>query len=196
MYKALCLLLLGVLLSSTTTLAQKFQVGLRIGVNNTNLSGTGAEALQLEAIRGGHVGFVAKYALPWRYSFLKADIMYNMKGAKSTNDSIRVNLGYAEVPLTFHLESDRFYAEAGPQLSVRIKNQYTDIGEQTNVDQVVNNIKTISPGYVAGAGMHFGNMTVGLRYSSDFSSIVTAIDNRALRNNVLLLTATFILPSL
>jgi hypothetical protein len=152
---------------------------------------------KVEGILGVHAGVFAIKPLSERFS-LRAEILYAGKGyiftqtretvemfGDKVEEEYRFRSHYIDVPLLAQLKAGNFYLEAGPALSFLIaaqedlKQTYTspEWPEQTTEERHDRTSSTkgtskVNLGYAVGAGYELPNgMGIGLRYSSDLSSI-------------------------
>ncbi|MBC5994046.1 outer membrane beta-barrel protein [Pontibacter cellulosilyticus] len=173
--------------------AQKVQVGLRLGGNYSNFIGAGADSLDLEGIWGGHGGLIITVPIVSKHVAVRSDIIYSMKGAKSENDSLNIDLGYLDVPIMGQLIAGPFYLEAGPQMSFKVKSDIKDKENRENVQSLADNFKRTSLSYAAGAGFKIPSIGLdfGVRYNGDLSKLVKNVDNKEFRNSVLMFTTSY-----
>jgi hypothetical protein len=180
-----------------TTFAQKPQIGLRIGGNYTNFIGEDAQELNLENIWGGHGGISVNLPVYKQFLSFKSDIIYSTKGAAAANDSLKINLGYLDVPIMGQFTAGPFYLEAGPQISFLVKDNFQDKSGETNLNSIQKSLRRTSLSYAAGAGMRIPSigLTLGMRYNGDLSNLVNNLDKKEFRSSLLMVTTSFSLPT-
>ncbi|MEJ8804365.1 porin family protein [Pontibacter sp. H249] len=191
--KKIIAILVAILGISFGAEAQKVQIGLRLGGNYSNFIGSGADSLDLEGIWGGHGGLIVTVPLVSKYVAVRSDIIYSMKGAKSENDSLNIDLGYVDIPIMGQLSAGPFYLEAGPQMSFRVKSDIKDKENRENIQSLANSFKRTSLSYAAGAGFRIPSVGLdfGVRYNGDLSRLIKNIDNKEFRNSVLMFTTSY-----
>ncbi|WP_242929415.1 porin family protein [Pontibacter vulgaris] len=177
--------------------AQKPSIAFRLGGNYSNFSGSDAEELDLKGIWGGHGGVIITVPVVKNYVGIKTDIIYSMKGAATEDDSLRITLGYIDMPILGQLTAGPFYMEAGPQLSFKVSDNFKNESGRTDLESINNSFKRTSLSYAAGAGIRIPaiGMSIGMRYNGDLSNLVDNIDDREFRNSLLMLTTSFGIPS-
>ncbi|GEO05055.1 hypothetical protein AAE02nite_27190 [Adhaeribacter aerolatus] len=182
---------------SLALFAQKPKIGIRVGSNYTNFIGENAKELNLENIWGGHGGLNITLPVYKNNISLKSDIIYSTKGAASANDSLKINLGYLDVPLLGQITAGPFYLEAGPQMSFLVNDTFKDKSGKTNAETMLNSFRRTSLCFALGAGTYIPvlGLTLGIRYNGDFSNLVNNLEDKAFRNSLFMFTTSFTLPT-
>ena len=173
MKKIILLLALG-LGMSTAAQAQyrgrggNVSLGIKAGASLTNIVGDEASNLlgrTLDYRFGFHAGVFANIGFAKLFAF-QPELLYSQKGAKAKDFDAGIRLHYIDVPLAFHVNTDGFFFEAGPQVGflVAAKNE----AGSTAVD-VKNAYKSVDFGYLAGLGYQLKHgLGIGLRYNGAF----------------------------
>ena len=157
------------ILISTGLFAQRFQLGIKGGVNISNFVGSSPNNVDNKAIVGFHAGAM----LPlWfgKYIALQPEVLFSSQGAKVNNAGNEGNfrVSYLTIPVLLKGRFDGgFYLEAGPQIGFRV-NDNIPASQATvsgwNTDLAVD----AGLGYHGAAG--FG---IGARYCVGLSKVAT-----------------------
>jgi hypothetical protein len=93
--------------------AQNVEIGLKTGLNISNVTGGDADRNSLFDF---HIGGIAEFKLSEKFS-LQPELLYTRQGSEVEN-SVKIKLDYLAIPLMakFYL-SEKFSVEAGPQVS-------------------------------------------------------------------------------
>ena len=200
MKKTILLLTLGLGLSTAAQAQYRgrggnVSLGLKAGASLTDFVGADAKDL-FDSRFGFHAGVFANIGFARLFAF-QPEILYSQKGAKAHNISdVGVRLHYVDVPLAFHVNTDGFFFEAGPQVGFLVAAK-SEAGS-VSVD-VKNNYKSVDFGYLAGLGYQLKHgLGVGLRYNGAFTNFPvstalngsTTVQPRA-RNSAFQLYATY-----
>jgi len=186
MKKTIFLLALG-LGVSTAAQAQyrgrggNVSLGIKAGASLTNF--VGADAKDVYDNRFGfHAGVFANIGLTKLVAF-QPELLYSQKGAKTNAVDINYRLHYIDVPLAFHLNTDGFFFELGPQVGFLAAAKL----ESGNASVDIKSYKTVDFGYLAGLGyqMKYG-LGLGLRYNGAFTNFPESatVGNVTLQNRV------------
>lgn len=174
--------------------AQRSNVSLGIKAGPSYSGFAGAQATNYESVFGFHAGVFANIGLTDLFAF-QPEIIYSQKGAKVSNIDLTTRLNYVDIPLSFHVNADGFFFEAGPQLGILLAAQ--DKAGSVSVDRkpIYN---TLDFGYLAGLGyQRKTGPGIGLRYNGGFTNVeksrtagtVTVQDN--IRNSAFQLYLTY-----
>ncbi|WP_336517479.1 porin family protein [Pollutibacter soli] len=154
------------LVISGTTYAQKFQVGLKAGMNASNFTGGNIDS---KTLLGFHAGTNFNFLLGNNFS-ISPEILFSSQGAKYNELGTEKNLkvSYIQVPV---LAKFRFngglYLEAGPQVGFKV-GEDVDIPNQT----IDNFAKNLDLGIGAGLGFHSrSGFGIGARYIAGLSKV-------------------------
>ena len=162
------------LLTSITSTAQaqyrgrggNVSLGVKAGTSLTDF--VGADANGNKNRFGFNAGIFANIGLTRLVAF-QPEVLYSQKGTKASNNSDNgVRMHYIDVPLAFHVNTDGFFFEAGPQIGflVAAKSQ----AGSTSTD-ITNGYKSIDFGYLAGLGYQLKHgLGIGLRYNGAFTN--------------------------
>lgn len=168
--------MLFALLAGGSTVAQaqyrgrggNVSLGLKAGASLTNFVGADATG-GFDNRFGFHAGIFANIGFAKLFAF-QPEILYSQKGAHFANNSdAGIRLHYLDVPLAFHVNTDGFFFEAGPQVGFLVAAK-SEVGS-ASVD-ATNAFKAIDFGYLAGLGYQLKHgLGVGLRYNGAFTNV-------------------------
>jgi len=183
-------------------------LGLKAGGSLANFVGAdtgGSFSLGLGGGRSGpensygfHAGVFANLGLTKLVAF-QPELLYSQKGAKQdagAGGTFTQRLHYLDVPLVFHVNTNGFFLEAGPQIGFLMASQLKLGGASADIKGTY---KTVDAGYLAGLGYQLKQGPgVGLRYNGGLVNIPKPVDfgagnsyQRQQRNSVLQLYATY-----
>lgn len=179
-------LLIAILLfTSTGVMAQKFQLGLKGGVNISNFTGVPIQNVSKSAyasfIGGGFVNFMIgnNFSIQPEVLFSTQGVSLDSNGTKS-----KYKVSYLAVPVMAKFEfNSGFFLEAGPQFSFKLSEDVPN----SNINTFAKNLD-LSLG--AGLGYHgksgFG---IGARYLAGLSKVgdynQTSVQNPNFKNSAL-----------
>lgn len=162
---------------STTAQAQyrgrggNVSLGVKAGASLTNFVGADTKingANGFDYRFGFHAGVFANIGFARLLAF-QPELLYSQKGAKfSGNNDASIRLHYIDVPLAFHVNTDGFFFEAGPQVGfmVAAKSQLGSVSKD-----IKDAYKSVDFGYLAGLGYQLKHGPgVGLRYNGAFTN--------------------------
>jgi hypothetical protein len=144
----------------SSTQAQ-ISVGLKGGLNVSNLNGIDADNYKTTALLGFHVGGYTTFNLG-RHFAIHPELMYSTQGAKledATNEE-NLRMNYINIPVLVRLlTTNGFFVEAGPQLGFKV--------DEANTDDIENSVKNADFEACLGLGFQptkkpFG---IGARYN-------------------------------
>jgi hypothetical protein len=154
------LLVIPLVLLCTGLFAQRFQFGLKAGVNLSNFSGLTWENVDNKARLGFHGGAFLNLMFGDHFS-IAPEALFSSQGAKleSAGQEQNFKVSYLAVPVMLKYRFDGgFYLEAGPQVSFKID-------EDTDEQPIDNFAKNLDLGIGAGLGYHSDmGLGVGARY--------------------------------
>ncbi|MBD2724527.1 porin family protein [Hymenobacter armeniacus] len=168
-------------------------LGLKAGPSYASY--VGKDAGNLEGLFGFHAGAFANIGLSSLFAF-QPEVIYSQKGTKYKDVSdARTRVSYLDVPLSFHVNADGLFFEAGPQVGFLLsaKNEFgnvsTDVKDQLN---------SVDFGYLVGLGyQRKTGPGIGLRYNGGLTNLpkevtvgTTTVQNRV-RNSVFQLYLTY-----
>jgi opacity protein-like surface antigen len=201
MKKTIFLLALG-LGVSTAAQAQypgrggNVSLGIKAGASLTDFVGANAQninGLKYDNRFGFHAGVFANIGLTKLFAF-QPELLYSQKGAKTRDIDERFRLHYIDVPLAFHVNTDGFFFEAGPQVGFLVAAK-REVG---NVSEDIKSYNTVDFGYLAGLGYQLKHgLGVGLRYNGAFTNFPKSTTNGTMtvqekvRNSAFQLYATY-----
>lgn len=151
---------------SGTTYGQKFQVGLKAGMNASNFTGGNIDS---KTLLGFHAGANFNFLLGNNFS-ISPEVLFSSQGAKYNDLGSEKNLkvSYIQLPVMAKYRfNGGLYLEAGPQVGFKV-GEDADIPNQT----IDNFAKNLDLGIGAGLGFHgrsgFG---IGARYIAGLSKV-------------------------
>lgn len=141
--KKKCFTICIILVTSFSSYAQIFKLGVKGGINYANQNGTAITVnstnYKTEAITNYHIGLLAEVKLGERFS-IQPEVLYSTQGAKY--DAIGVandftnDIGYISIPLMAKISlNNTFSLDFGPQASfLMTKKNDVSINDQKNID--------------------------------------------------------------
>lgn len=167
------ILLLALAISVSTAAQAQYRgrggnvsLGIKAGASLTNFVGKDAN---FDNRFGFHAGVFANIGFAKLFAF-QPEIIYSQKGAHFANNSDSgIRLHYVDVPLAFHVNTDGFFFEAGPQVGFLVAAK-SEIGSLSA--DAKDTFKAVDFGYLAGLGYQLKHgIGVGLRYNGAFSNV-------------------------
>ncbi|ALD21818.1 porin family protein [Hymenobacter sp. DG25A] len=182
-------LLAAVTFSAQHAQAQGVRLGIKGGVNYSNLSGDLTDEDRYESKFGGHGGLMANFSVTDDGFFsIQPEVLYSQKGFQYADNEYTIagnkykykgdrTYNYIDVPVLLKINADGFFFEAGPQYSYLLKvkdetersingNTYQKSEGVENLD----NVKRSELGYAAGLGYQStAGFLVGIRYNGAFT---------------------------
>ena len=161
---------LATILFSATATAQNVNIGIKGGLNITNLNDDNGTTYDSKI--GFNVGLLGHIHLAPQLA-LQPELLYSLQGAKYTvsNVETNINLGYLNIPLNVQYMFDNgFRLQAGPQIGFLMNAK----SETNNVKtDIKDNLKTVDFGVTAGLGyVHpASGFGVDARYNLGLSDI-------------------------
>jgi len=188
-------LFLCALVFSFALYAQKSSMGLKAGVNISNLSNSSGYDMGSKV--GFHGGLLAHIHLVPSLA-LQPEVMYSSQGAKYTTsdgNEHTLSLNYVNIPLQLqYMFNNGFRIQTGPQVGflaqVKDKVKETETGFFTSQD-----FKTVDLSWSAGLGyLSYSGLGIDARYNFGISDINNA-GNNVLKNNVFQLGVFYMLKN-
>jgi hypothetical protein len=173
MKKPILLLVVASLLGCSTAAQAQYRgrggsvsLGLKAGASLTDFVGPDAN---FDSRFGFHAGVFANIGFAKLFAF-QPELLYSQKGAHFTNNNdAGYRLHYVDVPLAFHVNTDGFFFEAGPQVGILVAAK-SEAGSASA--DIKNAYKDIDFGYLAGLGYQLKHgLGVGLRYNGEFTNV-------------------------
>ena len=143
-------------------------LGLKAGASYSSL--VGPQSGNPDGLFGFHAGGFANIGITDLFAF-QPEVIYSQKGAKFANVAdAGPRFSYIDVPLSFHVNADGLFFEAGPQVGFLLSAKQQDRGP------VAIDIKpTTNPidfGYLVGLGyQRKTGPGIGLRYNGGFTNL-------------------------
>ncbi|AMR27187.1 hypothetical protein A0257_08800 [Hymenobacter psoromatis] len=176
-------------------------LGLKAGASLTNFVGPDAydtNGHRFDSRFGFHAGIFANIGFARLFAF-QPELIYSQKGVKINGADAGIRMHYLDVPLAFHVNTDGFFFEAGPQVGFLLAAQSEAGSVSYNLQSGSSKAyKDVDFGYLAGLGYQLKHgLGAGLRYNGAFSNFPTSsmssnstVQTRA-RNSAFQLYATY-----
>jgi hypothetical protein len=171
-------ILFFLLLASTASFAQHFELGAKAGVNISNFTGASNEAdLKAKSLIGFHAGGFVSLFLGNNFA-IQPEVLLSTQGAKleQTGSNTDYKLTYINVPVMLKYRSNGgFYLEAGPQIGFKVDEKV----DGTSQDFAKSTDLSIAGGlgYHSSIGLGIGaRYTAGLSKLGDFNASTTKPD--------------------
>ncbi len=159
--------MIGILLfASSNAFAQKFELGVKGGVNISNFTGHSSwENAETNTLVGFHAGGFVSFFLGNTFA-IQPEVLFSSQGAKYTNAGNKENLkvDYINVPVMFKYRTiNGFYVEAGPQVGFRTSES------STSIDSLA---KRTDLSIAGGIGYHSKiGLGIGARYTAGLTKV-------------------------
>lgn len=171
-------ILLALLAGGSTTAQAQYRgrggnvsLGLKAGASLTDFVGADAQNAFTNRF-GFHAGIFANIGFSKLLAF-QPEVIYSQKGAKTNAVDTNYRLHYIDVPLVFHVNTDGFFFEAGPQAGFLVAAKYEVGSVSTDTKNI---FKAVDFGYLGGLGYQLKHgLGIGLRYNSAFTNVYKAI---------------------
>ena len=155
------------LLASTASFAQHFELGAKAGVNISNFSGASNEAdLKAKSLIGFHAGGFVSLFLGNNFA-IQPEVLLSTQGAKleQTGSETDYKLTYINVPVMLKYRSNGgFYLEAGPQIGFKVNEKVDGNSEDF--------AKSTDLSIAGGLGYHSPiGLGIGARYTAGLSKL-------------------------
>ncbi|MBV4355524.1 porin family protein [Pinibacter aurantiacus] len=174
------ILFASLLFVSSASFAQKFQLGVKGGVNISNFTGGDFQDAKKSSLVGFHAGAFVNYKFGQVIS-LQPEVLFSTQGAtiedRETGHKEDFKLNYVSIPVLLKVQSPGgFYVETGPVVSVNVSG-----GDFEN-----QSVKDVTKGadfsWAAGLGFHSKiGLGIGARYVVGLSK-VGDINNASVAN--------------
>jgi hypothetical protein len=152
---------------SMSVFAQKFQFGLKAGVNVSNFTGTTFDNVDNKALVGFHGGALLSLLLGDHFA-IQPEALFSTQGAKfkSATENANYKISYLNVPVMAKIRfPGGFYIEAGPQVGFKLKENFPG----TTSQDFANNLDFSVDG---GLGFHGkSGLGIGARYVVGVSKV-------------------------
>ncbi|AMM50534.1 hypothetical protein TH61_04190 [Rufibacter sp. DG15C] len=160
------------------------KLGLKAGVNYSNLSGDGTD--ELDSQFGFHVGGFLDYGISEMVS-IRPELLFSSKGfavSGDDDDDFNQSLRYIDLPIMVRVNAGGLYFEGGPTLGYLVS-----VSEGETDDY-----KKFEFGYAAGLGYQMASgLGIGLRYQGGLTSIIDNDDADKITNSVFQLGLSYTL---
>ncbi len=155
-----------VFFGSTTAFAQKFEIGVKAGVNISDFSGTGSwQNAKTSSLIGLHAGGFISFFIGNNFA-IQPEVLFSSQGAKfeSASHSENIKIAYINIPVLLkYRATGGFYVEAGPQIGFKASET------SSSIDSLA---KSTDLSIAAGLGYHTKmGLGIGARYTAGLSSI-------------------------
>ncbi|HSI90205.1 MAG TPA: porin family protein, partial [Adhaeribacter sp.] len=194
--KKLILLLTAFLLTIPLVQAQETRIGLKGGVNFSDLSNTKANKDKIRYKLGSHAGAFLYIPMSSPFFAIQPEIIYSRKGYENTGQLVEirdnqenllysaqngglVRLNYIDLPVMFTFKSSIIIFEIGPQVSMLVGVRDDSFVQQTFPDGTVVNtpltrfsrraVRKIDLGLATGFRLQTENgASMGIRFNQGF----------------------------
>jgi len=171
-------ILLALLAGGSTTAQAQYRgrggnvsLGVKAGASLTDFVGVDAQNVFANRF-GFHAGVFANIGFSKLLAF-QPEIIYSQKGAKTNAVDIGYRLHYIDVPLAFHVNTDGFFFEAGPQVGFLVAAQSQNGSVSTDTKGAY---QAVDFGYLGGLGYQLKHgLGIGLRYNGAFTNVYKAV---------------------
>ena len=169
-------------------------LGLKAGASLTDFVGEDAKGFDNRF--GFHAGAFANIGFAKLFAF-QPEVIYSQKGAHfANNGDTGLRLHYVDVPLSFHVNTDGFFFEAGPQVGFLVAAKSENGSVSTDAKGT---FKAVDFGYLAGLGYQLKHgIGIGLRYNGAFTNVykevpltTNSVSQQRTRNSAFQLYATY-----
>ncbi|MEO8582955.1 MAG: porin family protein [Flavitalea sp.] len=151
---------------STGLFAQQFQLGIKGGVNLSNLTGSSPNNVDKKALVGYHAGVILPLWFGESFA-IQPEVLFSTQGARfksATDGNNDFKVSYVTIPVLAKIRfGGGFYIEAGPQISFHAGD---------NIDESNVTVKSTDLAIDGGLGFHgksgFG---IGARYIAGLSKV-------------------------
>lgn len=188
------LLLILILFSFTSLMAQDFSVGPKVGVSQGNVSVIGEGFSSGDSKLGYHLGAFVR--MGGSSIFVQPEFLFTQTGGQiientsGSDDVFDVNFNRFDIPMMFGFKLAKFFrVQAGPVASILLDYKLEDaIQNAVELDY-----RSSSLGYQAGIGLDIGNLILDLKYENSLSKISKSVIGFQTdqRQNQLILSAGF-----
>ncbi len=144
-------------------------LGVKVGGTLSNV--VGEDAAFFRNLYGFHAGVFANLSISKLFAF-QPELLYSQKGGESLTllgDYSTRRFHYVDIPLAFHVNTNGFFLEAGPQLGILAAARDTYGNASVDVKPLYNDVDF---GYLAGLGyQRKAGLGVGFRYNGAFTNV-------------------------
>ncbi len=198
--KKITLILVSVLAFSYAQ-AQSVKIGLKGGINYSNVNGDLTAQTNHDSKIGFHGGITSNFSLFSDVLSLQPELLYSQKGYNYKNEEFKddkgiiheskgkMNFSYLDLPVLLKGNFKGFFVEAGPQLSYLMQVQdktevsVNNIEEKDVTNVSKDNLDELEIGYVAGTGYQFKNgMSLGVRYNGTIDGLAKSNSDEITNN--------------
>lgn len=176
--------------------AQDSRLGIKGGVNFSNLVGGDEEDINDENILTSfHVGIFTQVGVSDVF-FIQPELLYSRKGAEASlstfgpgsgnRQDVKFKLDYIELPVMFKFQIlETISLEAGPYAAYLISSKLTD-GDNNEFAQFdTDNFRKLDLGLAVGAGFNLAVVEIGARYNYGLTSLDKNDNGLDVRNSTL-----------
>ena len=181
------LLFVALLCLSTSAFSQKFQLGVKGGVNVSNYTGGDVKT---KSLIGFHAGGLVNFLFGKNFS-VQPELIFSSQGATYTNAGTKTNLkvSYINMPVMLKLKfNGGIYIEAGPQVGFKTTEDYDNPNQ--SVKKFASNLD-----FSVGIGLGYHNKSgigIGARYMAGISKVgdiksegINVVNKSDLKNSVI-----------
>ena len=149
--------------------AQRGNVSLGLKAGASYARFVGKQAGNQEGLFGFNAGGFANISLSQLFAF-QPEILFSQKGFKFKNvEDLSNRVNYLDVPLSFHVNTNGLFFEAGPQVGFLLSAKTKNGNLSTDTKAVYN---AVDFGYLFGLGyQRKAGPGIGLRYNGGFTNV-------------------------
>lgn len=193
--KTIMILVFLSLIVSYGTRAQSFQVGLKGGVNFSNML---IDDIDDENVRTGfHVGVLGKFLGANEVVGFQPELLYSTKGSKGQYDLAgfegeqKFNLNYIDLPLMLLIRIGVLDLNLGAYASYLVNSSVSTEGDFLGENSIAldkDNFNSFDYGLVGGLALNFDIISIGARYNYGLRQVAADTDSELFlgdaKNNV------------
>ncbi len=134
----LAILIIFSLIPAAIQAQEKFEGGLKVGVNVSNFNGRVLDNHEALSRTSYHVGLLGEFALTSRWN-LQPELLYSEQGFGYRNDILEeynVSLNYLQLPILVEFElANNLFLQSGPQIGYLLKEEYNSVSRRLNYNR-------------------------------------------------------------
>ena len=162
----LTILLLILLIPTATQAQEKFEGGLKMGVNVANFNGRVLDNHEAISRTSYHIGFLGEFPLTSLWN-LQPELLYSQPGFGFRNaffEEYNIDLNYLQLPVLVEFELfNNFFVQGGPQLSYLLKEDYNYVSHRYDYNRFDFSVN-FGLEYEIGSFRFYGRYTAGLNW--------------------------------
>ena len=170
----------AVALLAITGAQAQVALGLKGGLNVSNLYGSAVSNNNTKSLFGANAGIFASIPAATNF-YVQPELSYSLEGAMYKTPDAKTKLNFVNIPVMLkYVTKSGFFVEAGPQLGI-ITSAKTEIGNVTT--DIKDNLQNVN--FSVGGGIGFKldpSLALGARYMAGVSDL-TENNSTELRSN-------------